>query len=288
MAQQDIINHALTLSAIANSKTTLGDSIRAFFNPLIDDASQVKTLDFTSLDGVATTASLAGLEIFTNLENLIIGGNGTTPTLNGLIAWAANISHMTKLKKVILFRYTGSTGQAKSNVVFDVSNMLDMEHFYVGTSYGLSGDLSVFTKLKYFYLSANVDTATTTAVLQGAVNNIVTNSITGGYTKLPTIGNNKNLISFSCISVNVNMPWTISNVGTLSNMTKLVYLDISNGKADAATINYILAQLKVLKQTGTSPLTTIIINGANMAAPTGQGLTDKTALQGLGVTVTTT
>jgi len=104
-----------------------------------------------------------------------------------------------------------------------------------------------------------------------------------------------NAVSYgSTITMNSNLgnlvSVTLGTVGTLKSIGGTT-INISGQKLTAVSVNALLALLVSLD--GTNGTTTwgsgktLTINGGTNSAPTGQGATDKTTLQGRGATITT-
>jgi hypothetical protein len=262
----DLINNSLRNGAIKSASALLSSVLAPFYNPLLPDSQQIKHLDL-SVPGIAPLASnaaLAGLNLFTNLETLILTGS-PIPT------WACDISHLTKLKKLVL--YHAAVADLKSQVTGDLDKMPDLEYIDLGTPYGWTGDLSARTNIKYFFGSMTYDSD----VAKNPRKPIT----------IPTIGLNKGLTFCLLNYVKNTQTLTAGKIGTISDLMSLTTLNLTGCTADVTTINYILAQLKILKTAG-GVIATVVLTGAGMAAPTGQGATDKAALITAGVSVTTT
>jgi hypothetical protein len=263
----DLTVTALTLGALSSMSSAFSSVLAPFYNPLLTESEQVDSLDLSvpTIAPLASNAALAGLPAFTNLKTLILTGSP-------IPQWACDISSMKLLEKLVLYHAT--LPDIKSQVIGDLSKMPNLKYIDLGTPYGWSGDLSGRTNIEYFFASLSYDTDTAKNPKR-----IIT---------IPVIGNNKNLTYCLMNYVKNTQTLTPANIGVINNLMKLTTLNLTGCTAVASTINYILAQLLVLKQTSGNALTTVVISGGGMAAPTGQGLTDKTALQGLGVSVTTT
>jgi hypothetical protein len=263
----DLTVTALTLGALSSMSSAFSSVLAPFYNPMLPENEQVDFLDLSlaNIAPLSSNAALAGLPAFTNLKTLNLN-NSPIPE------WACDISSLKLLEKLVLYHTV--VPSKKSQVIGDLSKMPNLKYIDLGTPYGWTGDLSGRTNIEYFFASLSYDTDITINPKR-----VIT---------IPVIGNNKNLTFCLMQYVKNTQTLTPANIGVINNLMKLTTLNLTGCTAVASTINYILAQLLVLKQTTGNALTTVVLSSGGMAAPTGQGITDKASLISLGVSVTTT
>jgi hypothetical protein len=257
------------------AKSYLSTFLQPFYNVLLPEDQQIEHLDLTNntpVGGLLNNSDLVGLELFTNLKTLILKDQAN-------LSWAANISSLTKLETLVL--HSQAVLNQRSSVNLDLGKLTSPKHLFLGTPVGLYGDMSAYTTLEYIFASLNNDggqdiTDTTLDARNSAT----------AITKVPIIGNNKNLKFLLLQYWATGTGWTSANVGTISDLVKVTKFDISNGKSTTAVVDSILSQLHTAKTNG-GALTEVWLNGSNMGIPTGANSnTDAVALRGMGVTVT--
>lgn len=220
------------------------------------------------------------------IENYISPTNA--PSLNG------DCSNMIKLTEILV------SGKVKFN--FSITKLVNLTSLFISAGYNtgtISGDITGLTKLKSLGLTESgspISKVTTYGDLSkcvldtwletdsshvagyyGDLSNLALKivSLNGNNTCSVTLDNITTLEYFKSTNVTVNVTRVIL-------LTKLSYFSVLYITKDATWTNQVLADFWTNRdqpKTSNPTYRDIGINGVNIAAPTGQGLIDKAALQ---------
>jgi hypothetical protein len=260
------------------------------------------TFDFSSN---TLSGSIPNFSRMTNIQNIYLNDNSFTGSI-------PSFSNCTALQRIRLDTNTGLTGSIPS-----FSACTSLVEFSCANNTGLTGSMPSFnactalvkfvanectgittstlpsfsacTALQEFryddcYLTGTLPSFNTCTALSTSFH-LNVHSFSG---TLPTFAACTSLQEFYCPTNRVG-GWSTYTAGCFSTQASLGAVSLYGSSFNATNINLILANLRTSSALGGRVGCTVDLSGGSNAAPTGQGLTDKAYLNGLGGwSVTTT
>lgn len=274
---------------------------------------QLLTLSFDDLDGVSGNFSLGQTALLTTFQaNAVvnIGGNCvigthtalTTFRMNALVNVAGNFQPST-MPALTTFEVNSLVNVG---ALFAPTTMAVLTVFRVNSLVNIIGAftpqamaaLTTFEANALLNVGGNFNPSAMGSLVTFQVNSV--QNIAGNMSPLSmgslTTWSLAGMVKYGgTISIPSASMANVSNVtlGTIGTLKAIAgaTITLSGLKLPSANVNAILALLVSLDGTaGTTlwgPAQTLTINGGTNGAPTGQGATDKTTLQGRGATITT-